>query len=336
MRAHGRITASSFEPHPLLRNRHVQTLLTLTRRSQPRWRVETFETHDGDWVRVGWLDADAADAPVAILVHGLAGGLDSPYAGAMAVQLAQRGWRVALLELRGAGTQPNRLARGYHHGDTEDLRALCTLLRTKHPGLRIALIGWSLGACIVLKAMGQEGEAAPVDAAVGISVPFDLQHNAQTLRETARFYQYMMMRALKSRVRRKHARVLTPTGVDLTAIASAQDFMEFGDRYIAPCNGFRDARDYCERASCKPELRQIRRPTLIIQSLDDPVLGSGGLPSDSELPADATMEVAQAGGHAGFVASGPYGMPQWWLETRVPEFLAQALRMASHEPNRRA
>ena len=35
-----------------------------------------------------------------------------------------------------------------------------------------------------------------------------------------------------------------------------------------------------------------------------------------------TIELCPRGGHVGFVAAGPRLRPRWWLEERIPEFLA--------------
>src|SRR5690606_29807061 len=113
-------------------------------------------------------------------------------------------------------------------------------LRAAHPQVPLLAVGWSLGAGIVLKALGEDSERTPLSAAVAISTPFDLHASARLLRDSGHAYQFMLMRALKRNVRRKHDAVPPPPGVDLRAAAAAADFFAFGNAYTAPCNGFAD------------------------------------------------------------------------------------------------
>ena len=47
---------------------------------------------------------------------------------------------------------------------------------------------------------------------------------------------------------------------------------EFDELFSAPINGFKTAHDWYEYTSSKSEIKNITIPTLIIQSLDDPIV----------------------------------------------------------------
>jgi predicted alpha/beta-fold hydrolase len=96
---------------------------------------------------------------------------------------------------------------------------------------------------------------------------------------------------------------------------------EFDEAVTAPLGGFRDAADYYARSSAGPWLGHVRRPTLILNAADDPLV-----PLDSvvrfPLPASGIVrrEVQPTGGHVGFVA--PTCAPgRFWAAERVLEFL---------------
>lgn len=321
--AHGRVIRSEFRPHPLLRNPHLQTLSPFLLRSPPEMplRVERLQTPDGDFIDVGWSGEQNAGASIAVLIHGLTGGFQSKYLRGLAQRLSAQGWRIAILLLRGAG-EPNLTPRLYNHGDTADLRWLWQQLHAREPGVRLAAVGWSLGGNVLLKAMSEEGHDALPDRVVAASVPFRLHECVERLRRGfSRIYQQRMLGDLKKAVQLKHQKVPVPPGVDLAATMRARDFHEFDNAYTAPLNGYRDARDYYQRAACGQYLDRIHRQTLVINSLDDPFMTPDIVPRETQLAPQVTLELAHTGGHVGFVAAGAGGRMEFWLEARIAGWL---------------
>ena len=321
--AHGRIVESAFRPHPLLRGAHAQTVLPTLCRPLPRLplQIERLELPDGDFVDLGWSGSREASR-IAVLVHGLTGGFESKYLRGTALRLNAMGWRTVALQLRGAGAEPNRTARYYNHGDTADLRHLWQLLRKRHPQARLAAVGWSLGANVLLNALAQEGATAPLLAAVAASAPLQLAPCAERLRRGfSRVYQRRLLEALKLSLMTRHRLVPVPEGVDLEGALVARDFFEFDDRYTAPLNGYRDAADYYARCSGGRALTTIPVNTRVINAIDDPFMTPEILPSAASLAPAVTLELSPSGGHVGFVGSDTLGRPEFWLERRIAEHL---------------
>jgi predicted alpha/beta-fold hydrolase len=67
-------------------------------------------------------------------------------------------------------------------------------------------------------------------------------------------------------------------------------------------------------------------PTLVIQAADDPFMTLEVLPEEHELSPSVHLEIAQGGGHVGFVAGAYPFRPRYWLEQRIPEFLMLRLK----------
>ncbi len=327
----GQILQSSFRPHPLLSGGHLQTIASLLRPA-PKLplRRERLELADGDFVDLGWSGDHNSSGPIAVLVHGLAGGFDSKYLLGTACQLIALGWRTVILQLRGAGPEPNRLHRCYNQDDTEDLRYFWHLLRAREPKAFIASVGWSLGGNVTLKALAEEGRAAPVDIAAAASVPFDIRPCAERLSTGfSRVYQKRLLDSVKDALRRKHGQVPLSPAVDLPAALAAQNFIEYDEAYTAPLAGYRDVEDYYSHASCGQLLKDIRRSTLVVHALDDPFMTASVVPDARALSPQVTLEVAPSGGHVGFVSAGAFGQPYCWLERRLTEYLHQGFAQQS-------
>jgi predicted alpha/beta-fold hydrolase len=110
-----------FEPVRWLADAHLQTLYgaLLAPAPRPKLRRERWETPDGDFVDVDFLDGPPG-TPWVQLFHGLEGSSASPYARMLMEQVRRKGWRGTVLHFRGCSGEPNRLARAYHSGDSDE------------------------------------------------------------------------------------------------------------------------------------------------------------------------------------------------------------------------
>jgi predicted alpha/beta-fold hydrolase len=260
------------------------------------------------------------------VLHGLEGSCRSHYVRGLLTLARAAGWRAVALNFRSCSGEPNRLPRFYHSGDTDDLDAVVRLLAERDPLARIGAVGVSLGGNVLLKWLGQHGDAAPeqVVAAVAISTPYDLQRCARVLdRGLAKLtYTASFMRSFRQKVRDK-ARAF-PGFVDVAAVMRARTFAAYDRVVTAPLHGFADERDYWRRASCRPYLARVRRPTLLISALDDPFVPPDALPQPAELSASVVAEFTPRGGHVGFW-EGPPWRPRAWAEGRAMAFLSSVL-----------
>src|SRR3569832_694209 len=152
------IIPSRFQPAWWLRGGHAQTIWPTLLRPRVRLPVrrERVLLAHGDIIDVDWA---GEMGPIVIVLHGLAGSIDSHYARGMLRAFARRGWRGALLHIRGCSGDPNRLPRSYHAGDTGALNALVELLRAREPATPLAALGYSLGGYVLLKWLGEQGAA---------------------------------------------------------------------------------------------------------------------------------------------------------------------------------
>jgi len=310
------ITRSAFRPAWWLPGPHLQTLFPslLRRRRPPPLARERLNLPDGDFLDLEWTDRTAGS--VVLILHGLEGSLESHYTGGMLAALARHGYNACLMYLRGCSGEPNLRPYSYHSGKTEDLDFVVRAIQDRLPGKPLAIIGFSLGGNILLKWLGEQGEAAPASQAVAISVPFDLNQAALRLEHgLSRIYQRHLLKKLHDSARKKARSHPLPWPIE--RINELRTFRRFDNEITAPLNGFRDVDDYYTRASSKQYLKSIRVPTLLIQARDDPFLPASALPQDDELGPAVTLELSGRGGHVGFISGNNPLRPQYWLENRV-------------------
>jgi hypothetical protein len=252
------------------------------------------------------------------VLHGLEGSLRSHYAASLIDGLARSGFRVAFMHFRNCGAEPNRLPRSYHSGETGDLDWLASLLVARIGGPLLAAVGFSLGGNVLLKWLGERGDAAPVRTAVAVSVPFLLGEAAERM-ETgwSRLYQWQLVRSLRRSYGRKLPRLKAQLPVDEGELERLRTFRTFDDRVTAPLHGFAGVDDYYARASSRQFLRHIRRPTLILHAADDPFMWPRTVPTQQELSPAVQLELSTHGGHVGFVGGRWPWRPEYWLDARI-------------------
>ncbi|OOO02042.1 MAG: 2-succinyl-6-hydroxy-2,4-cyclohexadiene-1-carboxylate synthase [Chromatiales bacterium USCg_Taylor] len=319
---------TSFEPAWWLPGPHAQTLWGALCRGAAKLalRRERLEIRDGDFIDLDWHDQGAG--PIVVILHGLEGSGQSRYARGLLAALGARGWRAVVMHFRGCSGLNNRLARSYHSGDTEDFSYLITTLRRRYRGARLAAVGFSLGGNVLLKFLGEAQDRAPLVAAVAVSVPFKLDNAAERLeRGFSRTYQWWLLRSLRAKTRKKFTRL--PSPIDLSRLDKLRSFWSFDHEVTAPLHGFTGVDDYYARSSSRQYLPGITVPTLIVHARDDPFMTPAAIPDANELSSSTRLELTARGGHNGFVAGAFPGRPYYWLDRRIPEFLAPYLTGSS-------
>jgi hypothetical protein len=313
--------SGSFEPAPWLANAHLQTIYGALAAPAPRLelRRERWDTPDGDFVDVDFVDGPAG-SPWVHLYHGLEGSSNSPYARKLMGHVRARGWRGSVFHFRGCSGEPNRLARAYHSGDSDEIDWSLKRVKALAGAAPLYAAGVSLGGNAFAKWLGERGEAAQavVASAAAISAPLDLMAAGDALgRGFARVYAWHFLHTLKRGAVEKLVRY--PGLFDAEALRRARTLRAFDNVVTAPLHGFRDTDDYWTRASAKPHLRGIRVPTLLLNARDDPFLPGNVLPTAAEVAPSVRLEFPDRGGHVGFVTR-PFPGTIEWLPQRLLHF----------------
>ena len=311
---------------------HLQTIVPalLARGPAMPYVRERWDSPDDDFIDVDRTTPPGAApvAPTLVVFHGLEGSARSRYVRGLLTAAATLGWHGIAPHFRGCGGTPNKAPRFYHSGDSAEVDWVLRRVAASRPAdAPLLAVGISLGGNMLLKWLGEQGEAARalVVAAAAISAPMDLSAGGASLgRGFNRVYARMFLRTLKAKSRLKLDDY--PGLFDVARMEASRDLHAFDDVVTAPLHGFVDADDYWLRASSKPLLRRIALPTLLLNARNDPFLPADALPRRDEVSPLVTREFPAHGGHVGFVDAGPDG--DAWMPRHVVRFLAA--RLESH------
>ncbi|MGK0475824.1 MAG: putative alpha/beta-fold hydrolase [Oleispira sp.] len=315
-----------YRPPCLLANGYVQSILpSLVRRVDcTHFQRERLNTDDGDFLDLDWSKASPSNMGKTLLIisHGLEGHSRRPYVAGIAREANIQGWDALAWNFRSCSGEMNKTLRFYHSGATDDLQRVIEYahgLGYQH----IHLVGFSMGGNLSLLHVGRQGRDLPtyVKSVVAFSVPCDLAASSRRLAE--RKNKIFMWRFLKDLRVKIDAKALNfPEDVSIDDYHQIKNFQQFDDRYTAPIHGFDSAADYWARSSCKPVLKDIRIPALLVNALNDPFLPRPCFPYEEAQQSEwLSLEVPRSGGHVGFIELN--NRQAYWMERRVVKFVLQ-------------
>jgi hypothetical protein len=141
---------------------NLQTIYarTLARNYAVEYQRQRWETPDGDFIDLDWLNRQSGAAKLLVLFHGLEGCSRSHYALSVMAMAQKFGWHGVVPHFRGCSGEINRLARAYHSGDAAEIDWILGRLKRENPDCEIYVIGVSLGGNMLLKWLGEQGAAA--------------------------------------------------------------------------------------------------------------------------------------------------------------------------------
>lgn len=258
--------------------------------------------------------------PTLIVVHGLEGSSESKYMLGTAEKAWVAGFNAIRLNQRNCGGTEKLTPTLYHSGLSGDIRAVIHELIERDQLPEIFAAGYSMGGNLVLKMAGELGEdAAELRAIVGVAPALDLAACADALAEPQNFiYERHFVHGLRNHMRFK-AR-LFPGRFPLDGLDAVRTVREFDDVITARFCGFKDADDYYARSSARRVAGQIRLPTLILTSQDDPFVPFAPF---EDLPIrenrNITLVAPRHGGHCAFISQED-GDERFWAEARIAEF----------------
>ena len=299
-------------------NSYLETVLPFltTRIYQVDYTRERLELPDGDFLDLDWIQNGGSK--LILLTHGFEGNTRDPYMEQSATYFAKQGFDILLWNLRSCSGELNRLPRFYHHGDADDLSQVIDHAQQKGNYTEIILVGFSLGGAISLSFMARDLSRSPITGAIVLSVPLDISKTAERIqKQWTRLLMEKNFTKIKAKVLRKADQF--PHLIDKDRVTKISNLNELNKEVLLQLNGFSSVESYFEKWNTIQFLPKIKRPTLIINAQNDPLLSENDFPYElSEQSEWVYLEAPQYGGHVGF--SKMVNGHHWYL-TRIQEFI---------------
>jgi len=280
------------------------------------YKRERLELPDGDFLDLDWLKNNNNRAM--ILSHGLEGDSHRHYIKRFAKYFYAKGWDIIAWNYRSCSGNMNRLPKFYSYGGTEDLDLVVQYV-SKLSYEQIVLAGFSMGGGLVTKYVGEKKAASNITHAIGFSVSCDLKNSVEEVEKVKHFfYKKVFVGKLKEKLKLK-ARSFND--FKSLKISSIKNFRDFHKLYSIPFHHFNNVADFYEQSSSKPYYSNISIPTLIVNALNDPILGDLCYPyREAKENPNLFLETPKYGGHLGFTIKGNEFS---YMELRAEKFLKE-------------
>ncbi|KAF8112878.1 hypothetical protein N665_0059s0016 [Sinapis alba] len=310
---------------------------------------QLFRASDGGTIALDWLtNSDVLDhnqkeitkhdtTPIAVVVPGLTSDSSSAYLKHLAYNTAKSGWNVVISNHRGLGGVSVTSDRFYNAGWTEDIRVVIGYLQQEYPLAPLFAIGTSIGANILVKYLGEEGEKTPLRGAVAICSPWDLLIGDRFICRTLK--QKLYDRALTIGLQ-GYAQLHEPQYTRLAnweGIKKSRSIRDFDNHATCHVGKFETVDTYYRKSSSTQYVGNVAVPLLCISALDDPLCTKEAIPWEEcridmkllwkRANKNIVLATTNHGGHLAFF-EGLTASSLWWVRASN-EFLG-ALSCSRH------
>lgn len=262
-----------------------------------------------------------------LLIHGLEGSSESNYMVSSSNFLNKNGFDTVCFNLRGCSGEDNLLLSTYHSGKTEDVDFIVNHLIDNYDFNNLIIVGFSLGGNLTLKYLGEYADnlSHKVKGGFAVSVPIDIASAEKEMDKLKnKLYMEVFFKTMKNKVLEKSHK-FPSYKLDKDKLFKATKFKHLEHLYTVPVFGFKNPEDYWQKASSKPYLSKINRPTLLVNAKDDSFLSKECFPIEEAKKSKYFHFIkTDYGGHVGFMSS--FNTKEnLWVENQILTFINQEI-----------
>lgn len=309
------LKSTEFLPSRLLRNGHVQTVLSSLppragsireRAADLLERAQPLILDCGEGVRLKAYHTPLLRARravdmrrLAILLHGWEGDIDSPYVLSAAALLHEQQWPIVRLNLRDHGDTQALNRDLFHSCRLPEVVGAVRALAQLFPAARPCLGGFSLGGNFMLRVAADPGAPDRLAGVVAVSPVLEPEITLQALEQGWRVYRDYFVRKWSRSLRIKQK--VWPGDHDFDAVLKTRDLRQMTADLVRTSTDFPSLDAYLAGYSITgARLATLRAPAHLLAAEDDPIIPIGDLSRVAAHP-NLTITRTRHGGHCGFI-----------------------------------
>jgi len=308
-----------FKPPIYLSSGHLQTFVQGFyelgfNSDESNWGIqyarEFVNLDDGGQLALDWSypeeftkDSDMISHPILCLVPGLTGASGDVYILNTIAQAHDLGYICVVINHRGApGTYLNT-PKLYNAASSDDLNQALNFIRASRSEQVLYAVGFSLGANLLTKYLGEVGESAVVSGACVISNPWNFHKCYQKFsKDMFGFYDSILIDLYKKK-HEDHIELLEENSIAnyKDVLEHAKTFAQFDIMVTCKVYGYSSLEEYYTKSSSSEVVENIKIPVFALNSLDDPVSVSSAIPFDKFGKNEHVIfGYTKSGGHVGW------------------------------------
>jgi len=322
-----------------LQNRHLQTLLGVLgrRRANITFEVELFQLSDGGEILLDWVLGNFPEnAPVVVVLHGSVGSSRSRYIRQFLKTTTQQKWRCVVMHARGCGVSELKTPKTFNAGLTSDIREVLEHVHERYSKTNeIYAVGFSMGANILAKYLGEDGPQAKVLGAVLLSNPWDFERVDARLHSPvpdSRLYNKLLRHEMHVYLKRHWKQIQNGEVAKKFTLEEVLRFpyiRDYDEQITSPSLKFPTVQDYYKASSSRHVAEKISMPTLVLHAKDDPVCPVESVPVEvAETNENLIIALTDRGGHLAWLEGWDF-WEEAWMDRVVVQFI-NALRNCSN------
>ncbi|KAJ1722089.1 hypothetical protein LPJ53_003458 [Coemansia erecta] len=329
---------ATFKQSPFVPGGHAQTIYAFLgyyvyyahSLFRPRFTREYYRLSDGGTVALDWALCDNhSERPIVTILSGVTGTSCDFYVRRCYNEFVKMQYSVLVVHSRGCGGSKLTTPLPFHCGLTTDYREIINAIHERLPKCPLLGLSFSLGANIMAKYIGEEGERCPLVAGIIVGNPYDMykviEHLDSRFLSPNKIYDIAILNFLKTAFNENRDAILTaPVDFNVSKITNSSTIMEFTEEMTRKVFGYKSAKHLLDDSSSGPHLDNIRIPVLFLNSLDDPICVPSLITYEKFVNNPyLVLGLTEHGGHIGYMGN---LWPTSWIEHPVSQFFEAMLR----------
>ena len=336
---------ATFQPPPLLRNRHVQSVLASSRlrkfaahraATQLESRARELILDCGDGVRLQGFLTEQAARPQAralvVLLHGWEGRVDYNYVLHTGARLLAAGFDVFRLHFRDHGATHHLNEDLFHSCLIDEVVGAVHALSQRFATRPLHVVGYSLGGNFALRvALRAPAAGIPLAHAVAVCPVISPVSGLSAIEAAPWFYERYFLIKWGGSLKRKQQ--LYPQRFAFSRRDLRANLRGLTRLLVERHTEFGTIDDYLDGYSLAGDrLAALQVPVSILTSVDDPIIPVADFRALA-LPPSARLDIAPFGGHCGFIQDFSLrGYAEDYVVARINESAGPALPGAVAAP----